>query len=72
MTCMRINNGFICTSPFYRLRLDDGRYVFMSWHNYCGPVFFKDRSEQREIDEWWEDLAICRVYRWFIGRGKKA
>lgn len=25
----------------YRLRLNDGRYIYMTWHPYCGPTFFR-------------------------------
>ncbi len=54
MTCIRIPNGIICTYPTYRLRLEDGTCVFMSWHDYCGPEFYRDKNERRWIDEWWE------------------
>lgn len=64
--------GFICFSPFYRLRLSDGRYVFMAWHNYCGPTFYHDRAEKREIENWWEDEEICTALDWFQERGNKA
>lgn len=73
MTCIKVDSGWtICTSPFYRLRLNDGRYVFMAWHRYCGPTFYRGSEEQREIEEWWKDLPICRAVEWFTGRGNRA
>lgn len=72
MTCIRIGDGFICVSPFYRLRLEDGGYVYMDWHSYCGPTFYKDKNESRVIDNWWDNPMICKALDWFVARGKKA
>lgn len=72
MTCIRIPGGIINLNDSYRLRLDDGTCVFMSWHHYCGPEFYRDRSERRYIDEWWENPLIVKALDWFVGRGEKA
>lgn len=72
MTCIRIPGGVVCVSPFFRLPLADGRRIFMGWHSYCGPTFYRDRDEQREIIEWWNDPLICAALEWFIGRGHRA
>lgn len=72
MTCLRIPGGIICLVPFYRLRLEDGRYVFMEWHSYLGPCFYKDKNQCRMIDDWYEDPLTCKALDWFVGRGKKA
>ena len=72
MTCLKYGNGFVCVQPHYRLRLDDGGYVFMSWHSYCGPEFYKDKYERDVINNWWEDPLICKALEWFQGRGNKA
>ncbi len=72
MTCIQIEHWWVCGSPFYRLPLADGRRVFMSWHNYCGPTFYHDRDERREIEEWYEDKQICDALGWFVSRGRKA
>ncbi|EKN5074343.1 hypothetical protein SM866_004462 [Yersinia enterocolitica] len=72
MTCIRIPNGIITITPFYRLRLDDGTCVFMAWHPYCGPTFFRDKHERRIIDDWYENSLICKALDWFIGRGERA
>lgn len=58
--------------PMYPLRLSDGRRVFMEWHEYCGPTFYRDRRCTRWIDDWWKDARICRALDWFVKRGKIA
>jgi hypothetical protein len=72
MTCIRIEHGFVCLSPTYRLRLADGTCVYMSWHNYLGPTFFRDRNEQREIEDWPDNPLICDALDWFCKRGYRA
>lgn len=72
MTCIRILGGIVCLSPFYRLPLADGRRIFMDWHNYCGPIFYRDRDARREVAEWWNDPLICEALDWFTGRGNRA
>lgn len=72
MTCRRIPGGFVCLVPTFRLRLLDGRYVYMTWNNYCGPLFSHDRDETRVIEDWHEDEMLCKAVDWFVKRGKKA
>jgi hypothetical protein len=62
----------MCYSPVFRLRLEDGRHVWMDWHDYCGPAFYRDRYFRREIENWYDDPQICNALGWFIGRGKVA
>lgn len=71
MTCIQIERGFICVSPSFRLPLADGRRIFMSWHNYCGPTFYYDKAETREIEDWWGDKLLCDAFDWFLKRGRK-
>lgn len=72
MTCIPIGNGFVCVNSFYRLRLFDGRHIFMIWHDYGGPEIYQDKSCNREILEWYEDPAIVEQIEWFVNRGKRA
>lgn len=72
MTCIRIEHGFICFQPSHRLRLADGRRVFMEWHNYLGPTFYRDAAMQRIWEDWYEDPAVCDALDWFTGRGNKS
>ena len=72
MPCAPLNSWFLCFSPSYRLRLSDGRHVFLDWHRYCGPTFYRDRAMSREVEDWWNDPAICDALAWFHARGCKA
>lgn len=72
MTCVTIPCGVVCMSPQFRLRLLDGRYVYMTWNNYGGPLFSLDRDEKRIIDWWHEDEYLCKAVDWFVNRGKRA
>ena len=72
MPCLKVGRTFISISSLYRLRLSKGGYVFMSWHDYCGPTFYLDKAERREVEDWWFNTEICRALDWFTGRGNKA
>ena len=71
MPCVNLGNMIICTSPVHKLRLSDGRSVWMESHGYCGPLFYRDRKLIREIEEWWEDGFIIEAFDWWNGRGRK-
>lgn len=43
MTCTRIGNAIVCTSPWGRLHVGN-RYIWVEFHSYCGPTFFTDRN----------------------------
>jgi len=65
-----VERGFICCfSNVHRFRLEDGRHVFMLWHNVIGPAFFLDQACNREIINWFEDKQICDALNWFCQRG---
>jgi len=68
-TCVHFVYGVLCFSPRFRLRLSDGRHIFMDWHRHCGPTFYFDRAMNREIEAWWDDLAITEALNWFQSRG---
>nr|DAM64888.1 MAG TPA: hypothetical protein [Caudoviricetes sp.] len=72
MTCIRIGNAIVTIYDTFRLRLEDGTCVFMSWHHYCGPDFYRDKAGRRCIDEWWENPLIVKALDWFVGRGNRA
>lgn len=72
MTCIRIEHGFVCGSPSFRLPLANGTRVFMAWHNYLGPSFFRDRAERREIEDWFDNPLICDALGWFCERSYRA
>lgn len=71
MTCLYFDSGDV-RGFSYKLRLLDGRRVFMEWHHYLGPVFYLDRYLMREIEDWHKDELLCRAVEWFQGRGEKS
>lgn len=58
--------------PTFRLRLNDGGYVYMVWHHVCGPAFYRDRATRREIIDWYRDKQIGAAFAWFLCRGERA
>ena len=77
MSCLYFDSGdvrvFVCgVHKCYKLRLLDGRRVFMEWHHYFGPFFYFDRYLMKDIDDWHKDEFLCRAVEWFQGRGEKA
>lgn len=53
MTCIRIPNGIICVNPWGRLHVGN-RYVYVSFHEYCGPSFYTMKNGE-EVVYWPED-----------------
>lgn len=41
MTCTRFGNSIVCTNPYGRLKLGN-RYVWVDYHEHCGPAFSWD------------------------------
>lgn len=72
MTCILMFGGIVCISPSFRLPLSDGSRVYMDWHNYCGPTFYRDKNERRIIENWYENPLICAALDWFQARGNRA
>ena len=82
MACIKFSGegvvGVMCIPDVFRLRLHDGRYVYMvhkeyAGHDgYSGPAFFFDRICVREIPRWYDRPLICRAFEWFEGRGCRA
>lgn len=76
MTCIVIGHGkertIVCVSPWYRLPLADGTRIYMEWHRYCGPTFFKNKNCTKEVVEWYENPLICEALDWFCKRGHRA
>lgn len=49
MTCARIDRMIICTSPWGRLHVGN-RYVWVDFHEYCGPSFSYDQAGEKLYD----------------------
>ena len=49
MTCIRIGSAIVCTSPWGRLKVGN-RYVWVDFHEWCGPAFFTDSNMSKVYD----------------------
>ena len=56
----------------WRLPLAGGGHVYMEFHRYFGPSFYRDRAGRREIEDWYTRPEICDALEWFVQRGKVA
>jgi hypothetical protein len=65
--CLRCLTG----PPVWRLRLASGGHVFLEFHSFTGPYFFRDHACRREIEEWYGVQEIVDALDWWIKRGKR-
>lgn len=72
MPSLHLPGMIIDYTEAYKLRLDNGVHVFMDWHEWCGPTFYRDKQQRRVIDEWYEDELIVKALDWFVARGYRA
>ena len=50
MTCMRIgSNAIVCVNPWGRLKVGN-RYVWLDFHEWCGPCFYTDTAMTKVYD----------------------
>lgn len=49
MTCVKIHNGIICVNPWGRIKVGS-KYVWIDYHTYCGPTFWRDRAMTKIYD----------------------
>lgn len=54
-----------------RLRTKAGDYVFLDWHDYLGPTFYRDRTGNREILISCVDMTFYDAFDWWYTRGKR-
>jgi hypothetical protein len=50
MTCIPIKNGVVCCHDDFVNLAPYGAKVWMSWHNYLGPVFYRSKNAIKQID----------------------
>lgn len=73
MTCTTMRMVHICTHPHGRLKLGN-RYVWVDFHEYCGPVFSRDANGTKpyepadendpvwtEFGKWLDKLNAAKV-----------
>lgn len=53
MSCTIYPNMIVCnhSAGIYRLPLVDGTRVYMGWHYWLGPIFYKDKNCLRKIED---------------------
>jgi hypothetical protein len=49
MTCINMGTAIACVSPWGRLKVGN-RYVWVDFHEYCGPSFFTDAAMSNLYD----------------------
>lgn len=49
MTCIPFGSAIVCVSPSARLKVGN-RYVWMDFHEYCGPSFWRDSAMSKVYD----------------------
>lgn len=49
MTCIHFGSAIICVNPWGRLKLGN-RYVWVDFHEYCGPSFSWDAYGRKPYD----------------------
>lgn len=69
MTCTQIGRGsFVCHNRLGRLHVG-GRYYWVEYHPYCGPVFYHDAAMTREYQPRRKD-PIWPVFQAWLDKGK--
>ena len=49
MTCTFMGNMIVCTNPWGRLHVN-GRYIYLEFHEYCGPSFSYDQAGNKPYE----------------------
>lgn len=70
MPCIPIpSGGFVCTNHWGRLKLGN-KYVWVEFHRYCGPIFWKDQNATNEYVPKDEHDPIWPLFeKWIDKRG---
>ena len=50
MGCIRIEHGFICGDDDFVDLSPFGSFVWMSWHRYHGPTFYRSKNAIKAIE----------------------
>ena len=75
MTCIRMGNAIVCVSPWGRLHVCN-KYIWLSFHEYCGPAFYTDSGMSElyepadendpvwpEFEKWFEKYQAAKTKR---------
>lgn len=67
MTCINFGSGVVCVNPWGRLKLGN-RYVWVSFHPYCGPSFSWDAGGNKPYDPSDEDDPIWPLFTAWLAK----
>mgnify|MGYP006136726629 CR=1 FL=1 len=71
MTCIRIGNAIMCMNPWGRLTLGN-RYVWVSFHEYCGPSFYTDSAMSKNYEPADENDPIWPLFGTWLEKYRAA
>lgn len=61
MTCTQLESIIVCTSPWGRLHVGN-RYVYLDYHEWCGPYFSYDQNGDKPYDPVDENDPVWPVF----------
>lgn len=65
MTCTRIGNIIVCANPWGRLHVGN-RYIWLDFHEWCGPSFSYDQAGNRPYEPEDENDPVWPEFeKWF-------
>lgn len=70
MSCHRFSGGIICFSPWGRLKLGN-RYVWVDFHEYCGPTFFWNSDMTKMYEPVDDNDPIWAVFEVWLTKYQK-
>jgi hypothetical protein len=66
MGCIRIEHGYICGPDAFVNLEQFGANVWVSWHNYMGPTFYRSKNMIKPIEvpskKTWDAFTKWRTY----------
>lgn len=68
MTCIRMgSSAIVCVSPWGRLKVGN-RYVWVDFHEYCGPSFYWDSAMTKLYDPKDENDPVWEQFGRWLGK----
>ena len=64
MTCINMGSMIVCVNPWGRLKVGN-RYVWLDFHEWCGPSFYTDAKMTKVYDPVDEQDPVWKPFgRW--------
>ena len=71
MTCTRIGNIIVCTNPWGRLHVGN-RYIWVDFHEYCGPSFSYDANGDKPYEPEDENDPVWPAFEKWLKKHRAA